>query len=267
MVYGEIYVVTCLVNEKIYVGQTTRGISVRWKGHTKRSSERVSLLTRAITKYGTEVFTIKVVDTANTQEELDTKEVYWILTLGTVSPMGYNLTEGGKGGKMSPEAVEKNRQAHLGKKVSPEHARHLRQSRLGKTNSPEHMEKIRQFHLGRKRSDESRAKMSAAAKARSGDSTKAVEWMRQANLGGAKSPEVRAKMSASMKGLKRSPEGCDHIRQAKLKMTQETKEKIRQAALRRVRKPHSSETREKMRLSAIEAHRVRRENRRQGGNQ
>lgn len=257
--YGEVYAITNKVTGKTYVGQTTQGVSKRWAGHTKRSSERVSLLTRAIAKYGADAFTIRVVDTAGTQEELDTKEIHWIRTLGTVSPVGYNLTEGGKGGKMSPEAVEKNRQAHLGKKRTPESVEKFRAVMTGRKLTPEHVEKVRRTHLGRKRSDVARANMSAAAKARVGDPTEAVERMRQANLGRVMTLEQRAQHSARLKGIKRSPEACANIKAARSFTSDETREKISQAAKRRVRTKASHETKEKMRLSAIEAHRVRRE--------
>jgi len=219
----------------------------------------VSLLTRAIAKYGVNAFTIRVVDTADTQEELDTKEIHWIHTLGTISPVGYNLTEGGKGGKMSPEAVEKNRQAHLGKKRTPESVEKFRAVMTGRKLTPEHVEKVRRTHIGRKRSDVARANMSAAAKARVGDSTDAVERMRQTNLGRVMTPEERAQHGARLKGIKRSPEACARIKAAKANISEETRERMRKAAQARPRRTNTPETKEKMRLSAIEAHRVRRE--------
>lgn len=257
--YGEVYVVTNKVTGKLYVGQTTQGVAKRWAGHTKRSSERVSLLTRAIAKYGVNAFTIRVVDTADTQEELDTKEIHWIHTLGTISPVGYNLTEGGKGGKMSPEAVEKNRQAHLGKKRTPESVEKFRAVMTGRKLTPEHVEKVRRTHIGRKRSDVARANMSAAAKARGGGTPASINAMRQANLGRVMTLEQRVQHSARLKGIKRSPEACARMKAAKANITEETRERMREAAQARPRRVNTPETKEKMRLSAIEAHRLRRE--------
>lgn len=257
--YGEIYVVTCLVNGKQYVGQTTRGVGVRWQGHIKRSCERVSLLTRSIAKHGVSQFHVRVLDTADSQVDLDAREIQWIAALGTLSPNGYNLTAGGKGGKMSPEACENNRRAQLGKKRSPESIEKFRTAVTGRKQTLEHVEKVRLFHTGRKRSDETRAKMSAVAKARGGGSKESLEAMRQANVGRTMSPEIRARMSAFMTGLKRSPEARENMRRAKATMTPETRAKISEAARKRVGEKRSPEARERMRVAAIEAHRVRRE--------
>jgi group I intron endonuclease len=180
----------------------------------------------------------------------------------TRSPEAIEATrQANQGRKMSPEAVEKNRQAQLklGKKLSPEHAEALHRSRRGKTLSPEHIDAIRKTHLGRKRPDETRAKQSAAAKARGGGTPVALKAMRQANIGRVMTPEQRATLSARLKGIKRSPEACARMKAAKANITEETLEKMREAAQARPRRVNTPETKEKMRLSAIEAHRLRRE--------
>jgi hypothetical protein len=91
-----IYLITNLINGKKYVGQTIRPLSVRWYFHVHQTNCRV--MARAIKKYGKENFTIEELFKAQSQEELDRKEIEFILALNTLAPGGYNLTEGGNGG-------------------------------------------------------------------------------------------------------------------------------------------------------------------------
>lgn len=287
--YGEIYVLTCTVSGKQYVGQTTEGAANRWAQHCSNAKRgRGYYIGRAIRKYGPESFTVQLLDTANDQAELDAKEIHWISTLGSMAPNGYNLQEGGGGGrpsqetrermralltperlgkllaanlgrKMSPESVAKMRDALTGRKRSPEAVEATRQAHLGSKHTPEHIEKVRQAHLGKKRSDEAKQRMRDAARKRGGGTPASLEAMRQANIGRELSLDHRAKISAKIKGQKRSSESIERMRAAKANISDETRDRIRQAALRRVRKPCSPETKEKMRISAIEAHRIRRE--------
>ena len=60
-----IYKITNKINKKIYIGQTTRSIEERWKGHCKPSMTARSLISRAIQKYGKENFIIEHVVTCS----------------------------------------------------------------------------------------------------------------------------------------------------------------------------------------------------------
>ena len=88
-----IYLVTNKINGKRYVGQTVRTLNERWKDHCRVKDD--NYFHRAIHKYGKENFTIEVIDSATTLDELDEKEIYWIHKLNTIFPKGYNLKEGG----------------------------------------------------------------------------------------------------------------------------------------------------------------------------
>ena len=89
--YGVIYLVTNKANGKVYVGQTTRGIVERWQGHCRGDSYCFAL-SGAIKKYGKESFSIEVIDSASSKEELDRKEVLHISAYGSASrDKGYNL--------------------------------------------------------------------------------------------------------------------------------------------------------------------------------
>ena len=112
----KIYVITNLVNGKQYVGQTRQPIKKRWARHLSSGNAMYA----ALIKYGKDNFSLEVVASANSQEELNELEVKWIEKLGTLSPGGYNLVSGGKNGYKSKETIEKLRLANLGKKASPE---------------------------------------------------------------------------------------------------------------------------------------------------
>ena len=75
-----VYKITNLQNNKIYIGQTIYSIEKRFHRHIQDAlSERLDThLARAIRKYGKESFTIEIIDTASTREELTAKESYWI---------------------------------------------------------------------------------------------------------------------------------------------------------------------------------------------
>ena len=84
--YGYIYITTNLINGKRYVGQ--KKIDHNSKGYLGSGV----LLRKAIKKYGKENFVIEEIDTANTQEELNKKEQYWIKYYDSVIN-GYNETD------------------------------------------------------------------------------------------------------------------------------------------------------------------------------
>jgi GIY-YIG catalytic domain len=100
-----IYVITCLVNRKQYVGQTTQNPRDRWHRHCSTNPGNTAI-GRAIHKYGKENFEFNVVDTAENLEELNKKEVEWISKFNTVEN-GYNLNEGGNNFRMEESTKEK----------------------------------------------------------------------------------------------------------------------------------------------------------------
>lgn len=88
-----VYLITNKVNGKRYVGQTVRSLEERWKDHCRVKDD--NYFHRAIHKYGVENFSLEIIDTADSGEELDEKEIFWIQKLNTLFPHGYNLKEGG----------------------------------------------------------------------------------------------------------------------------------------------------------------------------
>jgi group I intron endonuclease len=95
----KVYLITNLINGKQYVGQTVKSIDKRWKQHLRDVKRRtLPHLYKAIGKYDAENFSIQELHEAVTQEELDFAEIFYIALLGSKSPLGYNLTDGGSTG-------------------------------------------------------------------------------------------------------------------------------------------------------------------------
>ena len=120
-----IYKITCLVNGKVYIGQTSETIEKRFKRHVGyQKDEHDTKFYRAIRKYGMENFVIEQIDTANNQEELDDKEIYWINFYDSVNS-GYN-TKTSKG-KCGGDTLTN----HPNKQIISEK---IRQSKIGDKN-------------------------------------------------------------------------------------------------------------------------------------
>ncbi|MBQ3725785.1 MAG: GIY-YIG nuclease family protein [Selenomonadaceae bacterium] len=89
--YGVIYKVTCTINGKKYVGQTTLTIQERFAAHCKADS----LLGKDIRKFGRENFKIEVIEECENAEQLNEREPFWIKELDYKFPNGYNAMNGG----------------------------------------------------------------------------------------------------------------------------------------------------------------------------
>ena len=76
---GLIYKIVNDINNKVYIGKTTRTIEIRWKDHIKDSNLKiVSKFHNAINKYGIEHFHIELVEDNIPNEILNLRERYWI---------------------------------------------------------------------------------------------------------------------------------------------------------------------------------------------
>lgn len=95
MTYGLIYKITNDINNKFYIGQTIGTIQSRFNRHIADAVGERKLdthLARAIRKYGKEHFHIKLIDSAENQNELTQKEYFWIRTTNAIR-YGYNETD------------------------------------------------------------------------------------------------------------------------------------------------------------------------------
>ena len=67
-----VYKITNLLNGKIYVGQTIRTLERRFKEHT----EADSLIGKAIRKFGIENFSSEILETCQTKNQLNEREIF-----------------------------------------------------------------------------------------------------------------------------------------------------------------------------------------------
>ena len=119
--YGYIYKVSNTINGKVYIGKTEKTIEERWSKHLENARElkrareanphekiEGTHLNNTINKYGSNAFIVNQEDVAYSREELNEKERYWVKEYDSMNPdKGYNMTEGGEGGRQSPEVIEK----------------------------------------------------------------------------------------------------------------------------------------------------------------
>lgn len=69
-----IYKITCIVNNKVYIGQTSETLKQRFSRHMGyQKEEHDTKFYRAVRKYGRNQFTIEQIDYAYNQDELDEK--------------------------------------------------------------------------------------------------------------------------------------------------------------------------------------------------
>lgn len=107
-----IYKIINKINGMIYIGQTTRRLKERILEHVRHKETYID---KAMNKYGLDKFDIKTIDKAETIEELNQKEIYWIKYYNCIRPNGYNLCEGGGvtiGFKHSEESKKKMSETH-----------------------------------------------------------------------------------------------------------------------------------------------------------
>jgi len=186
-----VYKITNLINNKIYIGQTVLTLEKRWYNHTTKANRKSTMLiSRSIAKYGAENFNKEIIDVANTQLELNEKEIFWINKLNARDiNIGYNISKGGTGGNIiknlsNKEDIYKKRAASnrgkkrtaefklscsirkKGQKLTKETKDKISKSLSGNTLSKETKEKIRISGVGRIHSEETKQKMSKSAEHR-----------------------------------------------------------------------------------------------------
>lgn len=87
----QIYKITNLINNKIYIGKDTTSDSNYFGSGL--------LINRAFKKYGMENFIKEVIDETEDYIELSKKEIYWIEKYNSTNrEIGYNISKGGDGG-------------------------------------------------------------------------------------------------------------------------------------------------------------------------
>lgn len=186
MVEGVIYKYTS-PSGKVYIGQTFRE-AARKREHKStafndKSRGVTSPFHNAIKKYGYDSFTYEVpykIDSDDIEEAtaiLNEKEMYYIETLNSRVPNGYNVAIGGeskRGYIMPEERKRKISETNKGHTINEEQRARLKKALIGHKVSEETKEKIRQAHIGKKLSEETKRKLSTIGKGR----PRSEEWKR-----------------------------------------------------------------------------------------
>ncbi len=140
-----IYLITNLINNKIYVGQTNNP-SLRWSQHRSNAkyNRGKQVITRAITKYGDNNFTFEVIASCKEQEGADKTEEEIINQYDSRNPSkGYNIDAGGNTTPRTVEVLKKisdalkkhyhENESHMkGKRLSDEWKESLSKAAIGK---------------------------------------------------------------------------------------------------------------------------------------
>jgi group I intron endonuclease len=149
-----IYGITNTLNGMKYVGMTSKTIE-----ESKNYYGSGVYITRAVKKLGKQHFKKEIIEICNNEKHLREREKYWIKTLNTKHPLGYNLTDGGDGvinlyEKGKNKISEKlkllvgEKHPHYGMKRSQETCNNISKALTGRKLSPEHAEKSRRANLG-----------------------------------------------------------------------------------------------------------------------
>jgi group I intron endonuclease len=70
-----VYKITNIINQKVYIGITSRTIEERFKEHKNRINERIHLhLYSSMKKHGVENFKVELLESCDTLESLFTQE-------------------------------------------------------------------------------------------------------------------------------------------------------------------------------------------------
>ena len=102
-----IYILTNTVDGMQYVGKD-HNLPSRVRDHLSGNAPNCRYIHRGIQKYGRDAFSVEIIQYPRISEDaLNAVERWWIQRLKTLSPGGFNLTEGGEGGSPSEETRQK----------------------------------------------------------------------------------------------------------------------------------------------------------------
>jgi group I intron endonuclease len=188
--YGVVYIIRNTVNGKIYVGQTTSTINIRFRDHCCAKPKNGSKIANAIRKYGKNAFVISEFLSCFSKDGLDACEDLLIKEFDSIKN-GYNCKTGGSHGKHSAETkailgLKSKASGHWEKalEAARESMRKRQEANIApQKRGPSCRKGVPNMKLrGRAVSTETRAKIGAAQK------------------GKTISPEQRAKISDALRG-------------------------------------------------------------------
>lgn len=249
---GYIYLITDKTNGKQYVGQHHYD-----KEELDPSYHGSGIIIKHI--YNKRPLSLKeeYLKTCYSQVELDEWEKYFIFTLNTLTPNGYNLRDGGNGKLFSEETRRKLSDANKGKHLSEETKRKMSKKLKGLLSGEKHP------MFGKHHSEETKIKMSESHKNISDETRRKMSESHKGkiptNKGKSISDETRIKISDATSGEKNPMFGKHHSEEAKKKIGAVHKDKHPSEESRRKMseshkgeknsffgKHHSEETKEKL---------------------
>ena len=161
-----IYKITNTINNKVYIGKTTKTLQERFDKHKDNASKKINRrLYDSMNHHGYDNFIIEKLDESNDPQELNEREKYWIQEYDSfyLNNKGYNMTLGGDGGdtssgrKQSKEWIKNRvksfRKTGIAKGKWP---------RSGAVLSEETKKKMSDVQKGRKMTAEQKKKYTAA---------------------------------------------------------------------------------------------------------
>ena len=232
--YG-IYAIYCKTTNKYYIGQTRAkgGFKTRWNTHIRelnKGRHHSQKLQSAWNKHGQDAFKLLILfettDRTTSNNYLDPLEIKFIAEYNAFNN-GYNLTTGGTGGRVCSEETKKLIGNHnRGKIISVEQRAAISKANRGKTLSEETKARMAVSAKGKHhgpQSEEAKAKIALSNK------TRACRFATQ---------EHKDKISKALTGKVGRPwtekQRAAHIlKRTGTKQSEETKEKMRQAWVKR----------------------------------
>lgn len=181
----EVYLIRNTVNNKVYIGKTTRTANIRVKEHFNPKARHGLYFWRAIEKYGKDAFLWEILATIDDEQELNRLEVKYIQQYNSMNPkFGYNLRAGGIGGSLTDEAKARIGAASTGRKWTPSQREKLLNMLKTRTITDEWRANMSKAHRGQTPSnkgvpmtDETRAKVSAALKGRAPGNVRTISGL------------------------------------------------------------------------------------------
>lgn len=181
--YGYVYETRNLVNGKLYIGLHAGKFERSYFGSGV-------LLRKALKKYGTKNFSVRVIEYCKTIEDLNTLEKKLIAEYREKYGMSsiYNIHEGGSdgvrnfglsGSHHSISTRMKISRANKGQVITEAQRRSSRLCQIGVPVPEERRKKISVAHLGKPKSEETKKRMSASAYKRSPERIEAMIVGRQ----------------------------------------------------------------------------------------
>src|ERR1700677_606103 len=232
-----VYLISCIITGKQYIGQTRQALNARWLGHCSKKSG-CTYLSRAIKKYNRKNFSIVEIGRYSTQQDLNDAEEYFVDYYNCRSPNGYNLKAGGGArGEVHEDARKRQAIAQTGRKHPKETRKKMSAWQIGKIVSKETRKKLsvaatdKHYNLGKPFTKTRKRNISKALKGRkcSEQHKKAISeghiGLTPWNKGIPHTKKTKAKLSKLLRGRKKSALARYNMREA-WKKRKNGKEKI-----------------------------------------